>query len=388
MFRSLLKVTCLFLAFAGPAAHAGDDEDSKCGSPCGGSWVYVGTRASGAGTGIVGARLDRDGHLTPIGLVAEVPRPTWLTPHSERPVLYATSDTGNVPSVIYSLAVDRETGGLTVKNTLPSGGIGATYLAFDEDLKGLFVAHFGSGQTSWLSVERNGDLGELLSIQQQYGTGPHPRQAAPHSHGVVVDPTQRYLLANDFGADRIFAYRINTYTDELVPATTPYTSVAPGSGPRHSVFHPSGHFLFAVNELTSEVSSFRWDAWQGVLTPVQTLALDDSSYTGTKSASHLVISRDGRFIYVGNRGTHSMHVFSVNPRSGELEQIQVIPAQGQSPWDFALDPSGKWLVVANNVSNTVVVFKVNRGTGLLEATTETFSTPQPSSITFVRADRD
>jgi 6-phosphogluconolactonase len=218
--------------------------------------VYLGTRASGAGQGIVAARLDENGHLTPVGVVAEVNRPTWLSAHPKLPVLYSVSDPGTTPSSIYSFKVNRETGALTLKNSVPSGGIGATQLAVNRELKSIFAAHFGSGQTSWLSLLPDGSLGALQSVQQQYGTGPHPRQTAPHSHGVVVDPTERFLLANDFGADRIFIYRIDTRSDQLEPAATPFVQVPAGSGPRHSVFHPNGRFLFVVSELSAEVSTY------------------------------------------------------------------------------------------------------------------------------------
>ena len=378
--RHVVKLIGFCSVFAAVSAYAGDDD---------GSWVYFGTRATGAGTGIVAAHLDECGKLTPVGLASDIARPTWLTAHPKLPVMYAASDTGvaGVQSTLYSLSVNRKTGALTVKNSAASGGIGATHLAVDHDLKSIFAAHFGSGQVSWLSLTGDGSLGALNSVQQQYGTGPHPRQAAPHAHGVAVDPTGRFLIAQDFGADRIFTYRINTDSRLLQPTDPPYVSVpTPGSGPRHSVFHPNGRFLFVVNELTAEVASYKWEAYPGRLTLVQTLAMDDPAYTGTKSASHIQISRDGRFVYAANRGINSMQVFAVNSWSGTLELVQTLSSGGLTPWDFSLDPSGRWLVVANNASNSIAVFSVNSYTGKLAATTETMSTPQPSNVTFMRAD--
>lgn len=392
MLRPLKKMMCLFTAFAAVTAYAGGggsghDDGPDCGNgPCS-NWVYLGTRASGTGLGIVAARLDKHGVLTPVGVVAEVNRPTWVSPHPKLPVLYSVSDPGGTaPSTLYSFKVNRETGALTLKNSVASGGVGATHLAVNRELKSIFAAHFGSGQTSWLSLQNDGSLGSLLSIQQQIGSGPHPRQASAHSHGVAVDPSERFLLANDFGADKIFVYRINERDDQLEPAATPFVSVPAGSGPRHSVFHPNGRFLFVVSELSAEVSSYRWESWPGRLTHIQTLAMDDPSYTGTKSASHIQISEDGRFVYAANRGIHAMQVYDVNPWTGKLALIQTIPSQGQSPWDFALDPTGRWLVVANNVSNTINLFEVDRRTGKLEATTQSFTMSQPSSVTFVRGE--
>jgi len=389
MFRRLIKLIWLCCAFAVLPAFADDDADSLAcfGGSCGSSsWVYFGTRATGAGTGIVAASLDSNGHLTPVGVVSDINRATWLAPHPTLPVLYAASDPGTTtPSTLFSLAVNRKTGALTLKNSALTGGIGATHLAVDAYLKSVFVAHFGSGQVSWLSTTRDGSLDTLLSVQQQYGTGPNPRQTAPHAHGVAVDPTKRFLIANDFGADRIFTYRIDTYADQLVPTTTPYISVPAGSGPRHPVFHPYAPYMFIVSELASSVSSYRWDAWSGCLQLVQTLALADPTYTGVKSASQIQISRDGRFLYAANRGSNSMEVYSINVWTGTLQLIQVIPCPGVTPWDFALDPTGRWLLVAMNTSNSISEFAVDPFTGMLTTTAETLSLPQPSNVAFMTA---
>ena len=377
MLRRLVKLIWLCCAFAVLPAHADD----------GGSWVYFGTRATGAGTGIVAASLDSSGHLTPVGVVSDINRATWLIPHPTLPILYAASDPGTTtPSTVFSLAVDRTTGALTVKNSALSGGIGATHMAVDDCLQSLFVAHFGSGQVSWMSILPDGSMGTLLSVQQQYGTGPNPRQTSPHAHGVAVDPTKRFLIANDFGADRIFTYRLDTVADQLVPTTPPYWSAPAGSGPRHPLFHPYAPYLYVVSELAASVTSFRWDPWTATLSPVQTVAMGAPTYTGLASASQIQISRDGRFLYAANRGSNSMEVYSINVWTGTLTLIQTIPCPGVTPWDFALDPTGRWLVVAMNTSNSISEFAVNRFTGLLTVTAETLSLPQPSNVAFMRAD--
>ena len=384
MLRRILKLTSLCTAFALLSANALGQEVAAADDSCGSYWVYIGTLA---GQGIVGARMDEaTGQLTSIGVVATMTRPTWLTVHPALPVLYSVSDPGNtIASSLYSFAQDPVSGSLTVKNIVLSGGTGATHLAADQELQSLFVANYGSGQVSWLSLLPDGSIGTLLSLATDYGTGPSPRQTSPHAHSVTVDPTKRFVLTPDLGADRIFVNAINTDTDQLTPAATPFFSVAAGSGPRHGVFHPNGHFFFTTNELTAEVNSYRWLAWPGVLQQVQTLSLDPSTFTGTKSASHLAISRDGRFLYVADRGSNSLVVYAVSSRNGTLTQIQNIPDTGTSPWDFTISPSGRWLLVANNVSNTVDEFAVNPVTGLLQATTVSLSTTQPSNVAFMPA---
>jgi 6-phosphogluconolactonase len=384
MLKRLLQLTSLCTAFAVLSANAWGQELAAADDSCGSYWVYIGTLT---GQGIVGARMDEaTGQLTSIGLVAAMTRPTWLTVHPKLPVLYSVSDPGNtIASSLYSFAQDPVSGALTVKNTVLSGGTGATHLAADQELHSLFVANYGSGQVSWVSILGDGSLGTLLSIATDYGTGPSPRQTSPHAHSVAVDPTKRFVLTPDLGADRIFINSIDTDTDQLTPAATPFFAVAAGSGPRHGVFHPNGHFFFTTNELTAEVNSYRWLAWPGVLQQVQTLSLDPATFTGTKSGSHLAISRDGRFLYVADRGSNSLVVYAVSSRTGTLTQVQSIANTGTSPWDFTIAPSGRWLLVANNVSNTVDEFAVDPITGLLQATTVSLSTPQPSNVAFLPA---
>jgi 6-phosphogluconolactonase len=349
--------------------------------------VYFGTRADGQG--IVAARFDAtSGHLTPIGLVAQIQRPTWLIAHPSLPVLYSVSEAGNdgmTEGRIYSFAADKATGQLQVMNNVGSGGGGATHLAIDLPSSSLFAANFGTGQVSWLPILPDGRLGLALSVQSNYGTGPHRRQKSPHAHGVAVDPSHGYVLAADLGADRLFVYRFDPATRQLTPAPTPYVSVAPGSGPRHLIFHPNGRFVFLVTELTAEVIAYEWDAKRARLHQVQIQALDEPDFKAEKSASHLELSRDGRYLYVADRAASSLIVYVVNERTGRLREVQRIPSQGQVPWSFALEPSGRWLLVANHGSNSIAVFAVDPDTGKLTVAQESLQVTQPSNVTFLAA---
>ena len=351
--------------------------------------VYFGTRASGPGQGIFAARFDAtSGHLSALGLVSDITRPTWLIAHPTLPVLYAVSEVGNdgvSEASVFSLAADKATGGLHSLNSVGSGGGGATHLAIDAASNSLFVANYGTGQVAWLPMLPDGRLGLAMAVESNYGTGPHRRQAAPHAHGVAVDPSHRFVLAADLGADRIFVYHFDPATRQLTPADPGFVAVSPGSGPRHLVFHPGGRFVFVVTELTAEVVSYRWDAKRGHLQHVQTLSIDEPAFTGEKSAAHIEASHDGRYVYVSDRGTNSMVAYAVSSQSGKLSEVQRISCQGKTPWSFSLDPSGRWLLIANSGSNSIAVFSVDPDTGKLTATPESLSIAQPSNVTFLRA---
>ena len=237
---------------------------------------------------------------------------------------------------------------------------------------------------SWLPTADDGRLGIPNSVQSNYGTGPNQqRQASPRAHGVVVDPSGRFVLAADLGADRIFVYGFDPATRQLVPAPQPFASASPGSGPRHLTFHPNGQFLFLVTEMAAEVVSYRWDARQARLQHIQALPMDEPTFTEQKSAAHIAISRDGRYVYASNRASNAIAVFAVNSKDGTMRLVQRISSEGKTPWDFSLDPTGRWMLVANNGTNSIAVFAVNPDTGELTATEETMSVTLPSNVTFI-----
>lgn len=365
-------------------AQAQESAPACASDACGTHWVYFGTRSTEAGNGIVAARFDANsGRLSSIGVVAEVRRPAWLLAHPELPVLYSVSEISG-ESRVFAFSRDHATGKLNPINSVASGGGGATHLAFDAAAKALFVAHYGTGHVSWLPTADDGRLGIPNSVQSNYGVGPNQqRQTSPHAHGVVVDPSRRFVLAADLGADRVFVYGFDPTTRQLVPAPSPFTSAAPGSGPRHLTFHPDGEFLFLVTEMAAEVVSYRWDAQQARLHHLQTLPMDEPTFTGQKSAAHIEISRDGRFVYASNRGADTIAVLAVSPKVGTMRLVQRASAQGRTPWDFSIDPSGRWMLVANTNSNAIAVLAVNPETGELTPTQETMTVPQPSNVTFI-----
>jgi 6-phosphogluconolactonase len=372
-FQSLL--TGLSLALVAVVARAADDAEL----------VYFGTRGSGEGQGIYAARFDpKSGHLSALGRVAEIARPTWLVVHPKLPILYSVSETGNdghSESAIFSLAVDRSTGALRVLNHMSSGGGGATHLAVDGASRTLFVAHYGTGQVSSLPIQPDGSLGAVVSNQTHSGSGPNPRQTSPHAHAVAVDPSRRFVLSADLGADRIFIYRLDAASHQLSPAEPAFEQVTPGSGPRHLAFHPNGRWVFVLTELSAEVLAYRWD--HGHLQLVQTATTLAPDFAGKKSGAEIALSRNGRYLYISNRGENAIVVYAVNARTGALHEEQRIGSQGEVPWSFAFDPSGRWMLVANETSGNVAVFKVDPATGRLAATEESLSVPHADNVTFL-----
>jgi 6-phosphogluconolactonase (cycloisomerase 2 family) len=232
-------------------------------------------------------------------------------------------------------------------------------------------------------VGRDGRLGAMASSVQDTGSGPNARQAGPHAHHVVIDPSRRFALVADFGADRVFVYDYDRASHRLSAGTPDGPgsyATAPGSGPRRLAFHPSGGTVYLLNELTADIQVLRWDPRAGVLTPRQLLTTNAPGHTGTTSAAELAISRDGRHVYTSNRGDNTLVVFSVDPDTGLLTEAQRLPCGGVTPWSFSLHPGGRWLFVANEASSTVNLFQVDPGSGHLTDTGASVAVPNPDCI--------
>lgn len=340
--------------------------------------AYVGTD----GTGLRALRFDScQGALQPLGVVADLAKPRWTVAHPQLPVLYAALDAGRVAA----FAVDRASGALTPLNDAPAGGAGTTHLLLDAPSQTLLAANFGGGSVSTLALQADGRVGPLVSTLKASGAGPHRRQASPHAHGSVLDPTGRFALVPDLGADRVFVYGLDRATRGLA-ADDAGRSLAtpPGSGPRRALFGRDGRFVYVLNELSAELMTLAWDAAQGRLTLQQTLAVSSPAFQGAKSASEMQLSADGRFLYVGNRGEHLLTVYRVDTASGVLTLAQRLPSGGEGLWAFDLHASGRWLLVANHRSQRLQLFAVDPQTGQLTDTGRGVESPAPVSVGFMK----
>jgi 6-phosphogluconolactonase len=246
----------------------------------------------------------------------------------------------------------------------------------------LLVANFEAGLAASLPIGTQGRLGAATSTVADAGSGPSPRQQGPHAHDIVVDPTGRFALVADFGADMVFVRPFDRRAGTLSAGGTPY-ALTPGSGPRRVVFHPSGRTAYLLSELTAEIQTLDWDPRTGTLTLRQSTSTDSPGFTGTPSGAELGISRDGRFVYASNRGENTLVVYSTAPGSGLLHLVQRLPCGGTTPWTFTLHQSGRWFLVANEASSTVDVFAVSSVSGRLTATGNSVSVPNPACLTFV-----
>lgn len=351
--------------------------------------VYVSTRGDEPGQGIYAARFDsQTGQLSLLAQQAKLENAAWLAVHPNLPVLYSVANAEGglaVESNVHSFAIDKASGKLTQINKVGSGGRDATHLHLDAASKTLFVANHESGDVTALPLQVDGALGKVISGRKTFGTGPHPRQDKPEPHHTALDPvSRRYLLAADAGADRIFIYRFNPATRALTPGRVPFEALPPGSAPRHLSFSPDGKYVYVVTEISADIRVYSWDANNERLQSIQAFSAYPADFKDAhKSAAEIAVSRDGKFVYASVRGDHnSLVVYAVNSPDGKLKEIQRLPSGGKSPRSFDIDPTGRWMLVMNDVSSSVNVFRVDPVAGKLSPTNSSLKIPNAAAVVF------
>lgn len=351
--------------------------------------VYVGTYTGPKSKGIYSFVMDTaDGQLKPEGLAGESASPAYLTVHPSGRFLYAANEldsfAGKKSGAVSAFAVAEKTGKLTLLNQQPSGGRGPCHIAVDPAGKSVLVANYSSGSVASFPISADGKLGEATATIQHTGSGPdRGRQEGPHAHSINVDAASRFAVAADLGADKLFVYRFDPAKGTLTVNDPPAGSVAPGSGPRHFAFHPDGRHAYVINELTSTVVAFDYDAKAGTLREIQTLSALPADWSGKSWAAHILVHPSGRFLYASNRGHDSIAIFAIDEKTGRLAVVGHEPTQGKNPRNFGIDPSGIWLLVANQNADSLVLFRINPKTGRLEDRGFKAEAPSPVCVRFV-----
>ncbi|WP_414704846.1 lactonase family protein [Pseudomonas coleopterorum] len=357
--------------------------------------LLVGTYTQGSSEGIYRYAFD-----STTGQIEAQPRqtvkssnPSWLTLSQDQRRLFVVNENGpgqkDVIGKVTSFTVDGKTHDIRQVNQVATSGDEPTHSSLSQDGRHLFVANYAvsanpGGSLSVLNVAEDGTLSNVVQELKHVASQVNPeRQAGPHVHSVVsLPPSGRYVYASDLGADRVYVYRYEPKSAErpLVPAQPASVQLPDGSGPRHLLFSRDGKHAYLTLEMSGQLAMF--DVKDGNLVRQQLLELGTVGKESASGALHL--SADGRFLYVSNRGTaNQMLVFSVDPGTGHLKEIQRRHVDGDHPREFALDPTGHFLLIANQKSNQITVLKRDASTGMLGETVQSFKQDAPSDLKFL-----
>jgi 6-phosphogluconolactonase len=101
------------------------------------------------------------------------------------------------------------------------------------------------------------------------------------------------------------------------------------------------------------------------------------------STAEIEVHPSGKFVYGSNRGHHSIAVFAVDQKTGELTLIEHVTKDIKTPRGFSIDPTGTYLIVGNQDGNSLTVFKIDQQTGKLTEVGAPVEVPSPVSVVFV-----
>lgn len=352
------------------------------------------TGAAGNGTGITLARLDPDsGRLEALSSVAG-PNPAWLAFAPDGRHAYAVNEIdsfeGAAQGAVTAYRVDPASGALTALNTVGSGGAGPCHASVHG--RHLLVANYGDGRLAVLPIAADGSLGPATDIQAPAGpVGADRAEAGPPgsfaisghdgSHAHIIETAGRFVLSTDLGQDRTYVWTLDDGV--LRPADPPhFPAASAGAGPRHLAFHPNGRVLYTVYEEASQLAVHDWDPATGRATFKQQLGSLPPGFAGSSFASALAVSRDGRFLYSGNRLHNSIAIFAIEP-GGTLRWLDAEWTRGDYPNHVALDPTGRFLFACNRRSDNVTLFRVDADSGRLAFTGRYLPIGSPNMVAFL-----
>lgn len=346
-------------------------------------FVYVGTYTKdgyGDAEGIYVYRFDpASGGLTLVQTVDGVTNPSFLTLAASGDFLYADNELAEGRASAF--ARDPKSGTLRFLNTHPSHGADPCYISLDPSGRFALVTNYSGGTLAVFPIAADGSLEAASHVVPHDGSGPNPqRQEGPHPHMIAPSPDGSFIIATDLGTDSIYLYRLDPNTGRLTPGGGRPGKAPAGGGPRHFGFSPDAKTLYGLNELGSSVTVYAYDADSGSLQAGQTVSSLPDGFTGENTCAQLVVAPDGRFVYASNRGHDSIAVWPVRP-DGSLGPATQTPSGGKTPRNFNIDPSGAWLLAANQESGNLVSFRRDPATGALTQITETAS-PSPVCVIF------
>jgi 6-phosphogluconolactonase len=324
-------------------------------------FLYAGSYTSGSSKGIYAWRFEsRDGSLSPLGLVAQTPQPAhiWAAPNGQR--LYAVN--WETEGGVSAFQIDQASGKLVFLNRVSAKGAKPNQVVLDPSGRLAVSVNYDTGNVVAYRVLSDGKLSDAFFVDQHRGVPLSPSQPGPKAHGIVFSPDGQFMYVAELGLDRIYAYRVNAAKGSITPASKPFISVHAGAGPRRLQISPDGRLLYVNHETDSEISVI---AVEGVkLKEIQTISTLPADFKGRNSTAEIVLDSTGRRLYVSNRGQDSIAQFDVG-RDGRLIAKGFTPAGGRTPRNLRLDPTGQWLVSANENGGSITLFKIDRQTGAL-----------------------
>ncbi len=330
------------------------------------TYVYV----SNADDGDIGLyTLESDGTLKPGDKFDAGGKPVMpMSVSPDKKYLFAAVRAKPFTAVSYS--IDRKSGKLKEVGRGPLAE-SFPYIWADKTGKFLLGASYGANLVSVNPIGRDGKVGEPLQVIP----------TARNAHSIVTDRTNKFVFVPHLGTDQIFQFRFDDKSGKLAANTPPVVQMRSGTGPRHIIISADNKFAYLLSELVATVTTLSLDPKTGQLkeTSVASFLAPESklvpgaprgaiSGPGTNAppprdvsndiwASDLHLTPNGKFLYALERTGNQIGAMSVDAATGKLTYLSTTPTEKQ-PRGFQIDPSGKYMVVTGEKSETLSIYSI------------------------------
>ncbi|MCA9258058.1 MAG: lactonase family protein [Planctomycetales bacterium] len=350
--------------------------------------VLFGTYGRDGKEGVYAADFDPEtGELQKPRRVCQLANPGFLAFSPRQDFVYATGrgapGTDLAAGRIAALAVDRKSGQLRLLNEVATQGGGPCHVAVHPTGRFAAVANYGTGSVEVFSLAEDGSIERQTAFVQHEGSSVDPeRQKEPHAHSINFTPDGAYAFAADLGLDKVLVYRFDLNDGALRPADPSFASTPPGAGPRHLAFHPDGDEAYVVNEMGASVTSLQWNSSEGRLAALGTVEALPKGFEGQRWSAEIVVHPSARFIFCSHRGHNVVATLSL-AKGGDLKFVSEASSGGEWPRNFGMDPTGRWILAANQNSGNVAVLAIDQNTGELTPTNISVEVPEPVCVRFL-----
>ncbi|QAA34321.1 lactonase family protein [Clostridium manihotivorum] len=346
------------------------------------SLVYVGTYTYGDSKGLYSFELNHETCKTSnLQLVAELSHPTYVATCKEKNLLYSVikqEDLGGTRA--FKIKSDHT---LSEINTILAEGKSPCHLSFDKNFNYVFSGNYHEATITIMRICEDGSLSEPTEVVKHTGKGSGivaDRQEKPHVHYCALTPDEKFLAVVDLGLDATIFYPFNKLNGTLDKHNKIVIPSAPGSGPRHLIFHNSLNYFYIIHELSADVEAYAYNSKDCTIEKLQTINTLPKDFSGDNLGAAIRISPNGKFLYTSNRGSDTISIFKIDEHTGLISFIHHVSTFGKGPRDFSFDPSGKFLIVANQNTDSVIFYEVNCETGLLTKLEEELAISNPVCI--------
>ena len=350
------------------------------------TWVYIGTYTRGTSKGVYLSKLDGEsGALSAPKLVAKLENPSFVAFHPNGKSLYAVAEVGSANAMGVTAYAINEDGSLRKLNARSTRGGAACHLQVDPTGRCLGVANYTGGSCACYPIRSDGSLGEMGSFHQHVGASKvnKRRQEAPHAHSINFNADGTQAFVADLGMDQILMYDVDAAKGTMTSSSNAAVAMPPGGGPRHFSLASDQSFAVSNLELTSQVAWLDYDASKKTLKLGNAISTLPTDWSGSgNSTAECLVHPSGKFVYVSNRGHHSIAVFEVDAKTKSLKALENESTQGKTPRGFGITPDGKFLVAGNQQSGNIVSFRIE-ASGHLTPTGHQIKVDMPVNIRFL-----